>query len=65
MPGSNANGLLGYPADARLLILNADDFGMSAPVNQAVVSALQQRPQPTAHSPEARVPWQARDPGSG
>ena len=40
MPGRNANGLLGYPDDARLLIVNADDFGMSASVNQAVLAAV-------------------------
>jgi predicted glycoside hydrolase/deacetylase ChbG (UPF0249 family) len=40
MPGRNANGLLGYPDDARLLIVNADDFGMSASVNRAVLAAV-------------------------
>jgi len=34
------NRLLGYPADARLLILNADDFGMCHAVNEAVFCAL-------------------------
>lgn len=34
------NRLLGYPPDARLLILNADDFGMCHAVNQAVCRAL-------------------------
>jgi chitin disaccharide deacetylase len=34
------NRLLGYPADARLLILNADDFGMCHAVNEAVFRAL-------------------------
>jgi hypothetical protein len=29
--------LLGYSADARLLIINADDFGMSPSVNSAVL----------------------------
>jgi predicted glycoside hydrolase/deacetylase ChbG (UPF0249 family) len=33
------NALLGYPVDARLLIVNADDFGMCHSVNQAVVRA--------------------------
>jgi len=28
--------LLGYPPDARLLIVNADDFGMYQGINQAV-----------------------------
>jgi predicted glycoside hydrolase/deacetylase ChbG (UPF0249 family) len=35
------NRLLGYPADARLLIVNADDFGMCHAVNEAVVRAFQ------------------------
>lgn len=35
------NRLLGYPADARLLIVNADDFGMCHAVNEAIVSTLQ------------------------
>jgi predicted glycoside hydrolase/deacetylase ChbG (UPF0249 family) len=34
------NRLLGYPADARLLIINADDFGMCHSVNEAIVGAL-------------------------
>jgi predicted glycoside hydrolase/deacetylase ChbG (UPF0249 family) len=32
---------LGYPADARLLIINADDFGMCHAVNEAVFRAFQ------------------------
>ena len=43
-PGQTAPGqtnhLLGYPADARLLIVNADDFGMCQAVNEAVMAAL-------------------------
>jgi chitin disaccharide deacetylase len=35
-----ANELLGYPADARLLIVNADDFGVSHAVNAAVLRTL-------------------------
>jgi chitin disaccharide deacetylase len=35
-----ANELLGYPADARLLIINADDFGMSYAVNAAILRTL-------------------------
>jgi predicted glycoside hydrolase/deacetylase ChbG (UPF0249 family) len=35
--GSRANHLLGYPDDARLLILNADDFGACESVNEAVL----------------------------
>ncbi len=35
-----ANQLLGYPEDARLLILNADDFGSCNSVNTAIMRAL-------------------------
>jgi len=38
---SQTNRLLGYPADARLLIINADDFGMCHSVNEAVLGTLQ------------------------
>jgi chitin disaccharide deacetylase len=34
------NRLLGYPAEARLLILNADDLGMCHAVNEAIVRTL-------------------------
>ncbi len=34
--------MLGYPADARLLIINADDFGMCNSVNEAIIAALKQ-----------------------
>ena len=34
------NRLLGYPVDARLLIINADDFGMCHAVNEAVFRAF-------------------------
>lgn len=43
MPAQNqgqTNRLLGYPEDARLLILNADDFGMCHAVNAAITDAL-------------------------
>jgi chitin disaccharide deacetylase len=40
-PASRTNRLLGYPADARLLIINADDFGMCHSVNEAIFGALQ------------------------
>lgn len=36
------NELLGYPPDARLLILNADDFGMCHAENEATVWAIKQ-----------------------
>jgi len=44
MAGSKgrANELLGYPPDARLLIINADDFGMCHAVNEAIIRTLQQ-----------------------
>jgi predicted glycoside hydrolase/deacetylase ChbG (UPF0249 family) len=38
---SQTNRLLGYPADARLLIINADDFGMCHSVNDAIFRAFQ------------------------
>jgi hypothetical protein len=34
------NGLLGYPPDARLLIINADDFGMCNSINEAIIRTL-------------------------
>lgn len=34
------NKLLGYPDDARLLIINADDFGMCHAINEAIFRAL-------------------------
>ncbi|MBK8025477.1 MAG: polysaccharide deacetylase family protein [Chloroflexi bacterium] len=37
---SQTNTLLGYPADARLLIINADDFGMCHATNAAILRAL-------------------------
>lgn len=40
-PG-HTNELLGYPPDARLLIINADDFGMCHAVNEAIIRSLQQ-----------------------
>lgn len=36
------NRLLGYPTDARLLITNADDFGMCNSVNEAIFTTLQE-----------------------
>ena len=40
MSHRRANDLLGYPADARLLIINADDFGDYHAVNAAILRAL-------------------------
>jgi chitin disaccharide deacetylase len=42
MPIGRTNELLGYPADARLLIINADDFGMYPAINEAVVRAFKE-----------------------
>ena len=42
MNTSQTNRLLGYPADARLLILNADDFGMCNSTNEAIMRTLQE-----------------------
>lgn len=39
---SQTNTLLGYPADARLLIVNADDFGMCHAVNEATWRTLKE-----------------------
>jgi predicted glycoside hydrolase/deacetylase ChbG (UPF0249 family) len=39
---SQTNRLLGYPADARLLIINADDFGMCNSVNEAIMRTLRE-----------------------
>jgi len=36
------NRLLGYPADARLLIINADDFGMCHAINEAIFRTLKE-----------------------
>lgn len=33
--------LLGFPPDARVLIINADDFGMSPSINQAVLQSVE------------------------
>jgi hypothetical protein len=38
--GRVTNRLLGYPDDARLLLVNADDFGMYGAINEAVVRAF-------------------------
>lgn len=41
MSGTTTNAeLLGYPADARLLIVNADDFGMCHSINVATLEAM-------------------------
>jgi chitin disaccharide deacetylase len=40
--GHAVNRLLGYPDDARLLIINADDFGMCHAINAATLRALRE-----------------------
>jgi predicted glycoside hydrolase/deacetylase ChbG (UPF0249 family) len=42
MNNGQTNRLLGYPADARLLIINADDFGMCNAVNEAIFRTLKE-----------------------
>ncbi len=42
MSKSQSNRLLGYPPDARLLIINADDVGMCHAVNEAIEGTLQE-----------------------
>src|ERR687885_2069040 len=37
---SKTNGRLGYPDEARLLIINADDFGMCHAINAGTLRAL-------------------------
>src|SRR5215218_5150416 len=39
---SQTNSLLGYPDDARLLFVNADYFGMSHAVNEAIIRSLEE-----------------------
>jgi chitin disaccharide deacetylase len=47
------NRLLGYPPDARLLIVNADDFGMCHAVNEAILRTLKRG---LVHSTTLMVP---------
>jgi chitin disaccharide deacetylase len=42
MATSRTNALLGYPPEARLLIVNADDFGMCQAINAATVRTLEE-----------------------
>jgi predicted glycoside hydrolase/deacetylase ChbG (UPF0249 family) len=42
MNKGQTNRLLGYPSDARLLIINADDFGMCNSVNEAIMRTLRE-----------------------
>lgn len=41
-PSVRSSEELGYPADARLLIVNCDDFGMYPAINTGVVEAIEQ-----------------------
>ena len=54
--GSETNRLLGYPDDARLLILNADDFGMCDAINEAIYRSMEQG---LVTSTSLMVPWPA------
>jgi chitin disaccharide deacetylase len=42
MNKTSTNQILGYPVDARLLIINADDFGMCNSVNEAIFQTLKE-----------------------
>lgn len=44
MEDGRANELLGYPADARLLVLNADDLGMYPGMNAGIAAAVERGP---------------------
>ena len=50
---SQTNRLLGYPVDARLLIINADDFGICNAVNDAIIQSLKEG---VVHSTTLMVP---------
>lgn len=51
---SQTNRLLGYPDDARLLILNADDLGMYDAINEGVLRAFKEG---LVRSTSLMVPW--------
>ena len=42
MPDNRTNELLGYPSDARVLIVNADDFGMYRGITEAIFRTLKE-----------------------
>jgi chitin disaccharide deacetylase len=41
VPAGRSSALLGYPPDARLLIVNADDLGMYHAINAAVIDSIE------------------------
>lgn len=41
-PSEQPNELLGFPPDARLLIVNCDDFGMYPAINAAVIESIEE-----------------------
>jgi predicted glycoside hydrolase/deacetylase ChbG (UPF0249 family) len=51
---SQTNRLLGYPANARLLIINADDFGMCHAINEAILRTLKEG---LVRSTSLMAPW--------
>jgi predicted glycoside hydrolase/deacetylase ChbG (UPF0249 family) len=56
MQGPSVAERLGYPSDARLLVIHADDFGMSHSVNRAIIEAFENR-WITSSSVMATCPW--------
>jgi hypothetical protein len=56
MQGPTIAERLGYPADARLLVIHADDFGMSHSVNRATIEAFENN-WITSSSVMVTCPW--------
>ncbi len=52
----STNAMLGYPPDARLLIMNIDDFGMCHSINEATIRAIKEG-LATSCSIMAPCPW--------
>lgn len=57
---NQTNRLLGYPDDARLLILNADDFGMCEAINEGIYRSMEHG---LVTSTSLMVPWPAAQDG--